>query len=168
MDDHNSKLANRKESPAQLLDKFLQRTAVGVFLLTIKYVVSAAGFVVSDELADHAGWLQIVLSILVLVVVFPAFLKYLNLHRKKECPDTSGYVIEMFKKSAVKAFSLTFVFLIAVKWMAGNYLMGLPTLFFINAILAFTLGVFSITFYLLLRTDDDQDPDDDFDTESGL
>ncbi len=169
MNDYKDKSKSSKESPAELIDRFLQRTAIGVFMLALSYVMSAAEYLVSDEVAGHIDRLQLLLSALIIVVVLPAFLKYLKLktNKDKECPDTSGYVMEMFKRAGIKAFSLTFIFLIAVNWVAEKYLTRLPAPFFINATLAFTLGVFSISFYFLLRGDDDEDPDDDFDAEPG-
>jgi hypothetical protein len=169
MKDLKSKSTGGKDSPAQLVDKFLQRTAIGVFLLSLSYVMSATVYVVGNEAVSHIGTLKLILSALVLMVVFPAFIKYLKLRldKNKECPDTGGYVMEVSRRAGVMAFSLTFVFLIVIEWMAGGFLAGLPAPFFINAILAFTLGVFSITFYFLLRGEGDDDLDDEFDMEPG-
>ncbi|MCH7895098.1 MAG: hypothetical protein IH907_11385 [Proteobacteria bacterium] len=45
---------------------------------------------------------------------------------------------------------------------------GLPAPFFINATLAFSLGVLSVGFFRLARGDGDDESDDDFDTEPAL
>lgn len=66
------------------------------------------------------------------------------------------------------AFSLTFVFLMILEPVTEKYMAGLPAPFFINATLAFSLGVLSVGFFRLARGDGDDESDDDFDTEPAL
>ena len=167
MNGRKEKSTAKKESPAQTVDRLLQRSAIGLFLLSLAYAMSATMYLVSDEVAGYMDRAQLALGILILLIVFPAFLKYLRLkyRRESECPATGGYIVEMFKKAGAKAFSLTFIFLIALELVAEKYLTDLPTPFFIKTILSFNLGVFSITFFRWVRDDDESD--DDFDAEPG-
>lgn len=157
-----------KESPAQIVDTLLQRTAIGLFLLAIAYTMSAAMYVINNQdIVNLMDRLQLVPSILVLLIVFPAFVKFAKLRyrRKSECSEADGYLVEMFRRASAMAFGLTFVFLIVLELVTEKYLTGLPTPFFINATLAFSLGVLSVGFFRLARGDGDDESDDDFDAE---
>ncbi len=85
--------------------------------------------------------------------------------QKSKCSEADGYLVEMFKRASAMAFSLTFVFLMILEPVTEKYLAGLPAPFFINATLAFSLGVLSVGFFRLARDDGDDESDDDFDTE---
>ena len=167
MSDHNNNPAAEQVQPAQIVDSFMQRTALGGFLLALAYAMSAAMLVTSPEVAEVLDNLQLGLGILVILVVFPAFLRIVKLRRRSgsDCEETDGYIVAMFKKASTNAFSLTFVFLIIMQVVTEKIQTGLPASFFVDIILAFTLGVFSITFFMLVRSDSDE-TEDDFDTES--
>ncbi len=168
MNDRTDQPTASKESPAQIVDRLLQRTAIGVSLLTISYSMAAAMYVISDqEIVGLMDRLQFIPSILVLLIVFPAFVKFARLRyrQKNECSEADGYLVEMFKRASAMAFGLTFVFLIILEPVTGKYLTELPTPFFINVTLAFSLGVLSIAFFRSVRGDSDDQSDDDFDTE---
>ena len=167
MSDHNNNPAAEQVQPAQIIDSFMQRTALGGFLLALAYAMSAAMLVTSPEVAEVLDNLQLGLGILVILVVFPAFLRIVKLRRRSgsDCEETDGYIVAMFKKASTNAFSLTFVFLIIMQVVTEKIQTGLPASFFVDIILAFTLGVFSITFFMLVRSDSDE-TEDDFDTES--
>ena len=157
-----------KESPAQIVERLLKRTGIGLFLLAIAYTMSAAMYLISNQdIVKVMGRLQFIPSVLVLLVVFPAFVKFARLRyrQKNECSEADGYLVEMFKRASAMAFSLTFVFLIILEPVTGKYLTELPTPFFINVTLAFSLGVLSIAFFRSVRGDSDDQSDDDFDTE---
>ena len=167
MSDHNNNPAAEQVQPAQIIDSFMQRTALGGFLLALAYAMSAAMLVTSPEVAEVLDNLQLGLGILVILVVFPAFLRIVKLRRRSgsDCEETDGYIVAMFKKASTNAFSLTFVFLIIMQVVTEKIQTGLPASFFVDIILAFTLGVFSITFFMLVRSVSDE-TEDDFDTES--
>ena len=168
MNDRQERATTSDESPAQIVERLLQRTAIGVSLLTISYAMAAAMYVINDQgIVDFMDRLQLVPSILVLLIVFPAFVRFARLRyrQKRECAEADGYLVEMFKRASAMAFSLTFIFLIILELVTEKYLTDLPTPFFINATLAFSLGVLSVGFFRLARDDGDDESDDDFDTE---
>ena len=170
MNEQTNKPAARRESPAQIIDRLLQRTAIGVSLMTIAYAMSATMYVIDDEgVVDLIDTLQLILGILVLLVLLPAFVKYVRLYyrQKGECPEVDGYLVEMFRRASAMAFSLTFVFMVILEKVTEKHLTELPTPFFIDTILAFSLGVLSIAFFRVVRSDRDDEVDDDFDTGQG-
>ena len=167
MSDRNKNPTAKQVLPAQIIDSFMQRTALGVFLMALAYSMSAAMLVASPKVAEVLDNVQLGLGILVLLIVFPAFLRIVKLRRRtgSDCEETDGYIVAMFRKASAKAFSLTFVFLVVMQVVTEKLQTGLSASFFVNVILAFTLGVFSITFFILVRSDSDE-TDDDFDTGS--
>lgn len=170
MNDRKERATATNQSPAQMVDRLLQRTAIGVSLLTISYAMAAAMYVIDDQgIVDFMDRLQLVPSILVLLIVFPAFVKFARLRyrQKSECAEADGYLVEMFKRASAMAFSLTFIFLIILELVTEKYLTDLPTPFFINATLAFSLSVLSIAFFRLAHGDGDDGDDDEFDTDQG-
>ncbi len=170
MDEQTRKKAAKQESPAQIVDRLLQRTAIGVSLMTVAYTMSAVMYVIDDqEVVDLIDNLQLVLGILVLLVLFPAFFKYTRLRyrQKGDCPEEDGYLVAMFRRASAMAFSLTFVFRVILEKATEKHLTELPTPFFIDTILAFSLGVLSFAFFRVVRSDRDDEVDDDFDTGQG-
>lgn len=154
------------ETTAQFVDKFLHRTAIGVFLMTLAYAVSSAMYLVSAEVAVTLDVVELLLALAAVVVVLPVFIKFVRLRSKQQCnqSESDGYMAHVLNKACVKAFSFTFVFLILLEPTTEKYLTELPADFFINLILSFSLGVFSLTFFSLIRSDGDE-IEDDFDTE---
>ena len=167
MGDQNKNPKTRQVLPAQIIDSSMQRIALGVFLMALAYTMSAAMFVASPGVAELLDKLQLGLGILVLLIVFPAFLRIVKLRRRSgsDCEESDSYIVAMFRKASAKAFSLTFVFLVVMQIVTEKLQTDLPASFFVNLILAFTLAVFSIGFFMLVRSDSDE-TDDDFDTES--
>ena len=76
--------------------------------------------------------------------------------------EPEGFVIEMFDKATGKSFQFTFLFLIALEFVSGNYLTDLPTEFFIKLIISVTLAIFSLSFFFLNRAGGDLEAEDEF------
>ena len=97
------------DSGAQFAEKFLTRTAVGVFLMAIAYSASAALYLVDGELAIWLDRLELLLALAAVAIVLPMFVQFVRLQaaRRGDC-EPEGFVTEVFRKACVKAFSLTF------------------------------------------------------------
>lgn len=155
---------SNNDSPALTIEKFMQRTAWGIFLLAIVHGMSAAEFLVPDNTAETLALASKLLGIGVILVVAPGFYQAMKLggFRKLECDHHEGFVTEILSKASTMAFSLTFVCLLTLKVIAEKYGTGLPAAFFLNVALTFSLLFFSISFFVLNR---DPGEDDDFGTE---
>jgi len=153
-------------SVAEQIDRIMQKTALGVFLVAVAYAVSVFEFFVSENVADGLNYLSKVLAIIIIVLVLPGFLKAVSLRRRygKACREPEGFVIAMFNKAAGKAFQFTFIFLIALEIVNGDALAHLPGEFFIKLIISVTLAIFSLIFFFLSRPGVDEEVDDEFDT----
>ena len=152
---------SQHESIPQFQDRFLQRTAVGVLCLAGGYAASAGQFLVGEGPAQVLDVLDLAFALAAVAMVLPPFVKLLRLRRSDEwaCANTEGFVGEVFRTACVRTFTLMFVLLVLAEPLSDRFLLQLPTNFFINVILAVTLAMFSLSF-LLLNRDDDEDEED--------
>lgn len=146
----------KKASVAEQIDKMMQRVALGTFLVAVAYAIVTAKFLVTEETGDVLNIIARVLGVLIIVLILPGFIKFVNLKRKNReaCREPEGFVIEMFNKATGKAFQFTFLFLIFFEFLSKSYLTHLPGEFFIKVTVSVTLGIFSITFFFLNRAGD--------------
>lgn len=148
-------MKNSQETPAQNIEAMLQRTAIGMLVLALAYALSAAEFWLGLEAEDLIQKIQTVLSILIVFIIFPAF--YKGIKTLRSCGDIQlfedGYLPDVFKHASAQAFSFTFIFLIACEMFIKNIAIEMPPLFFIHVVQSFTLGVFSMSFFLQLSND---------------
>ena len=146
----------KKPTVPEQIDKMMQRTALGTFLVAVAYAIVTAKFLVTEETGEVLNIIAKVLGVLIIVLILPGFIKFVNLKRKNRdaCREPEGFVIEMFNKATGKAFQFTFLFLIFFEFVSKSYLTHLPGEFFIKVIVSVTLGIFSITFFFLNRAGD--------------
>ena len=154
----------QKVSVAEQIDRMHQRIAMGVFLVAIAYAISAIRFFVSEEVIGVLDLFSKILGITILILVLPAFLKFVNMRRKNRgaCKEPEGFVIEMFNQATGKAFQFTFLFLVALEIISKNYLAHLPGEFFIKLIISVTLAIFSLSFFFLNRAGGDEETEENF------
>ena len=158
---------DKKEALVQTIETMLQRTAIGMVMLAFAYGLSAVELWVGPEAPNVLQTIQTILSILIVLTILPALYKTIISVKKckGEHPLSDGYLSETFKHASAQAFSFTFIFIIVIEMTIKNLAMEIPTLFYIHIIEAFTLGVFSISFFVKLRKDSRDDFGDNFDSE---
>lgn len=160
-------MSQQDEEPiAQFVDRFLQRTATGVLLVGFAFAVSAAMYLVTDEVAAHLDKLTLLLGLAAVIAVLPVFIKMMRLRANKECnwSGSDSYLSGVFNKACVLAFEVTFVFLIILQPVTKKFLTDQPTDFFINVILSVSAVVLGVAFFYRIRKDADE-PVDDFQDE---
>ncbi|WP_417459997.1 hypothetical protein [Kordiimonas sp.] len=159
-------MSNKKNiSAAQMVDSFLRRTAVCVTIVAFIYGVQAFEFIAPAAIADRIDSLTLVLSILVLVLMLPSFLRFTIFRRSENCrqAEADSYMADRFKLAAHHAFTATFVCLILLQAISRAFeaeIAHLPVAFFLDMALAVSLGAFGVGFYLLVRENHDEDLDE--------
>ena len=150
-------------NPAQLADKLLNRTALGVAIVCSAYVLSVIEYFLNGLALTLAGYLQLGLTALVLIVLFPTFYNFIKMRtsNKQACSEVEGFLSNAFNRAAATSFRWTFIFLLVVEMTIKRSSLDFPTPFYIEVILAFTLGIFALTFYLLIREDNNFELDSD-------
>ena len=161
-------MSDRKPlSSAQFVDRFMTRTATGVLLVSLAYAATTVEYFAPETLAFYLDKLALILGLLAVVIVFPQFVQLIRRRTKlgigKNEPE--GFVIEVYKRAAERAFSLTFIFLLFMDVMTDRGLAGLPAEVVVETIIAFSLAIFSLSFFIFNRAFDGED--DDFDEEVG-
>lgn len=161
--------ALNKQTPAQTIDSAMVRFALGMLLVGTAYAVSAATFYVDPEVGYYLKKIKSAASLLVFVVVLPQFIKLILMKLKmRGCAgEPEGFVIDVVHKAAEMSFSLTFVFLIAMQVVTEDFLPDMPAGVAIEIIVAVTLGLYCLFFFVFHRDAGDLG-DDEFDAGSGV
>jgi len=152
------------KSRAQISDKLTQMTGLAVFCISLAIAASAATFAVTEEIAGYLNILKIGLSILGILVVLPALVQFIKLTISKggKFYEPEGFVKYVYERAAVKSFSFTLILLVVMAFVTRKNFIGLPTEFFILAILSVSLAFFSLTFFYLSQTGKSDEGEDNF------
>ena len=155
---------HEKASVAEKIDQMMQRVALGVFLVAVAYAISTLKYFVGAQTSAILDNVSMVLGVVILLLVFPKFVKFVILKRKNReaCREPEGFVVDMFNQATGKAFQFTFLFLIALEFASKSLLAELPGEFFVKATITFSLAFFSLSFFFLNRAKNDGESDDDF------
>lgn len=150
---------------AQIVDTFMQRTAVGLVLIASKFAVTAAAHFLPVTAEDFVDITAVLLSIAAVFVVLPSFGRYVAARQKdKSCfANVESYLAEMFKEAGMRAFSATFVLLIGLQIFTDLAQPGLPVVFYLDLIVAVMTGSAAISYFLLIRDDTEEEdlPEDE-------
>jgi len=162
-------LFRKKESMAQFSDRFLKRTALAVLVMAAAYGAAAISHFVGDTVAGYLHWAKKVFAIGGALIVLPVFAKLMWLWFKRgkgSLGTPAGFIGGMFAKASVRAFETGFIAMIVFEPLSRGTLAHLPPAFFIQTVLAISIAVLGITFFVLSRDDDDE-IDDDFGDDFG-
>ena len=156
-------MAERQENAAQFYDRFLKFVALGSFVLALPYGVGAIRHFVSPEMKEYLEIAKMVFAVSGAAIVFPYFVKFMRL--KKKCVGNyeaqSGFIMEVYRKATEYAFSSTFILLIFMEPVAGEFLTDVPAVLYVHFALTVALLTLSGSFFFMSRGDDDLD--DEFD-----
>lgn len=151
---------NNKKNPAEIADKHQQLIIFAMFLMSLKYVASATAKVVNNNVGYYLDILEIAFVVLAVGIIVPIIAwKFLKLTKeeRKVYVDPDGYLFSIGKKAMSKSWAMTFIALAFIGPLSTKLLANFSTHFFIEAILAFMLGSFSIIFFILDRKSDVDD-----------
>ena len=147
----NSKV---KVDPAEAVDDFVSRIAIVMLIMSVNFALTAGQFLVGDAVAEIMNNVQLFVMLAAVVWIAPSVWRCVvsGVHDLL-VPDS--YILSVFKKAAVKAFSLTYLFLIFADVVARKQSFDIPTEFYLSCALAFTTAVFSLAFFIFNRSDDE-------------
>jgi len=158
---------NKEETVAQFIDRFLRRIAFAVLLMSISFVGAATSHFVEGDSLEMLEMVRRFFGLAAAIIVLPMFIKMMRIRwqKRKTCEEPpSGYIADIYGKSAANAFAAAFLVLIFTEPFADGKLAHLPPAFFLQAALAVMLGALGISFFILSRDDDDE-LDDDFESD---
>lgn len=154
-------------TPAQIVDTFMQRSAIGLLLIALKFAITAGAHFLPEAAEDVIDITALLLSIAAVFVILPSFGRYLA-GRKADrvCfANVESYLAEMFKEAAMRGFSATFVLLIGLHIVTDLVSLDLPIVFYLDLIIAVMTGAAALSYFMLVRSDED-DAGDDLDPEA--
>ncbi|PCI59173.1 MAG: hypothetical protein COB37_11990 [Kordiimonadales bacterium] len=158
----------KEETLAQFVDRFMQRTALAVLVMSLAYASSAVSHFVSEQTAEYLMWAKTAFALGGGAIVLPVVVKFVRLRMKKDksCSGSpTGYMASMFNKAAERAFATGFIFMIILEPLSQHLVADWPPAFFIQSTLSVMIAALGINFFLLNRDEGDE-LDDDFESEN--
>lgn len=159
----------KKETGAQLNDRFLNRTALSLLMLAVVYTLEVSRLLAANDIAALMNKAGGVLALILVINLMPVTIKlmWFKYKRKPGCNDPDGFVASTFMGAAVKGFTTSFIAMLVALELSRNVLSDWSATIFLHIILALTLAVLSISFLLANReTEPDDDFGDEFDKET--
>jgi uncharacterized membrane protein (DUF485 family) len=145
--------SNTLVDKAEAMDVFIHRIAVIMLVMSFNFALTASQYFVSDLTADVMDKVQSVAVLIAVAWMLPSLWR-LKMSRANDSLMSDSYIGSVFKKEAVKAFSLTYLFLVVAEIAARAEWFSVPTTFYISFALAFTTAVFGVSFFVFNRSDD--------------
>ncbi|TDF38461.1 hypothetical protein EYS14_12355 [Alteromonadaceae bacterium M269] len=145
----NSKIST---DPAEAVDVFINRVAFVMLMMSLSFSLTAGQFLVSQSAADTMNNVQTIVMLIAGLSIIPSFWK-LKVSGASDLLVGDSYIVAVFKRASVKAFTLTYAFLIFAEISAREAWFEVPAEFYLSGALAFTTAAFSIAFYIFNRSD---------------
>lgn len=144
---------------AEAADQRWYLLALMIFLLGLKSALSAAMVLVDQPYQRYLGWAEAVaalsaVAIVLLLVVF----KFVRVPRdqRQRFLDMEGYVKETSLKACRWSWSATLITLMLFTVVFDEQDTSMPAEFHVQTALAVMLGVFSVAFFVMNRSSDDE------------
>ena len=149
-------MLNTRVNP-EMLDRYMQHFALGVFLIAINYGLGATSFFFTEPLADILEKAGAVIAVVGgILVIWVALSSYLS-GQKYDLFNDDSFIMQAFYGACTKGFMIGWITLVFLE-VLDKILNEQPPEFFIKTTLAVMLGAFSIKFFMLNRElGDDQD-----------
>jgi hypothetical protein len=138
---------------AEAVDDFISRIAVIMLVMSVNFTLTTLQYVVSESVGEVMDKIQAVSMLLAGAWIMPSFWR-LKMSGANEMFATDSYIASVFKRAAVKAFCLTYLFLIIVEIAARASWLNVPSEFYLSSTLAFTTATFSVAFFIFNRSDE--------------
>lgn len=143
-------------SPAEADDSLAGLTAVGAGAAAIIYAANVAETFIDGGLASIVGYGQIALGVLIVAFYLPAIL-FLKSRRSIAggARSDEGFLNAVIRKATSTAFGLTVAFTVLLGLMEHTVLSRLTTESVTDLVVAFALGAFAISYFVINRFSDE-------------
>lgn len=141
---------NKDFSVVQFSDRFLTRSAYAMLLVAVGYFAEAATPYVSQQTAWLLGYVGMAVSAGIFIFLLPPFITYVR-HCRGKGGHFEGFVLEIFRKACVRAFEVTFIFLLILEVLSRSVLEIVPARTFLQVAVAVCVASMGITFWILNR-----------------
>ena len=150
-----------QETPlAEAADRRWQLMSIVMLLLGLRSAISAAMLVVDHPFMRHLEWAEAAAALSAVGVVL-----YLAIYKLTKVPasqrshflNMEGYVKETMRKACWSSWSATLVTLMFFSVLGDEWFTSVPAEFFLDASIAVMLGVFSIAFFVMNASSNDEE-----------
>jgi hypothetical protein len=151
---------DREVSHVVFAEKLLNRTALGVLIVSFAFVFDIAATYAEEGRQTFFDIVSYALSGLVILIILPIFLSYVR-HFRGEGDLVDSFVLQSFRTGCVRAFEVTFVSLIFLDLVISKFYPKILAQVVVEGVLALSLSVMSLTFFILNLKDGRNDLGDD-------
>ena len=144
-------------SAAERVDTHRRLLFFAMFLLSLVYAVKTAAYVVDQAVNDYLGlFAKGVAGVLLIVVIVLVYRKVRFLPRADRhlLASLDSYVMHVLNRACLISWFSTFALVSLLMTTTSHGSSAFPTEFYLNLTLFLMLGVFSLSFFFLLRADD--------------
>lgn len=154
-------MVKTSESTAQLYDQLLNRTTFALFVLALAIGIDCSHYFLADDWQEPLRWIRRGFTLIILVSIVPIMLKLAMRKAFKTglCGEPESFLVQTYQRACTHGFTFIMLLLVGLQAYLGPETQGLPTEFYIKAVLGLTLLVVSISFFIQTRVDDDVDED---------
>ncbi len=157
------------QSPAEIADGFLRRTAIAVMLVSLAMGLRLIEHWASEDIWNMLNIIQRVLAILIVLIIIPGLFRFKKLRQaEKNCTQSDSYIAAMYQKAGMAAFNVIILSLIALAMVPKRFWADLPVDFTLDLMMAISFGAFGIAFFYLTRPDGDEGNGDEWDDSKSL
>lgn len=141
---------NKGFSVVQFSDRFLTRSAYALLLVAVGYFAAAATPYVSQQAVRLLDYLGMAVSAGIFIILVPPFITYIR-HCRGKGSHFEGFVLEIFRKACVRAFEVTFTFLVVLEVLSRSVLEIVPARTLLQVAVAVCVASMGVTFWILSR-----------------
>lgn len=149
----------KKTSTAEHVDNHRRLMAFAMFILSLIYAVATIRYVVDEETASNLGILAKGLAGVLLIVVIGLIIwkvKFVPRNQRYLFSSSDSYVMQALNRACIISWFSTFILLSLIKVTTSRDSSAFPAEFYINLTIFVMLAVFSVTFFILFRTDKEE------------
>ena len=151
-----------KSSIADQMDNHKRLMALAILLLSIIYAIKTTFYFVDSETKHYLAFIATGLFILVaILLVILVSWRFITMARKKGClqPPSDSFVMHVRDKAIITSWILTFVFISAITVITKRESSPMPVEFYLNLTSFIMLAVFGVSFFVLFRAGNDDEPE---------
>ena len=153
-------MSSTHETPlAESADRRWYLLAIVIFLLAVKSALSAAMVIADESYLRYLDWAEGAAAMATLpIVAWLVFFKFARVPRaqRHHFLNMEGYVRDTVRQACSASWTATVVPLMVLGAIADDWVASMPAEFFLQAAIAVMLGVFSLTFFVMNRSSDDE------------
>ena len=144
----------KKKNHAEIADRHQKLIIFAIFLMSLIYLSSAVTKLTEGDLRITLGYFEMGFAIISICIIVPIiYWKFRNLTKEErnEYLSPEGYLFSIVKKALSQSWAATFVFMTILAPVSRKLFseFDLTPHFFIEVVLAFMLGSFSVIFFIL-------------------